>query len=390
MKPVIRVSSVDQLLRCHASRPLSANIADKSGKDANDGSYVHWQTGHELITSHGAVAGSDFRKPDFPEQYVFPIRDSWIIDACVRNGIYSVPDNWSIIVEDEVEWEYPNFILRGHVDFIGLCPEAQSAAVKDWKAGAVYQDPAECNYQIMAYGVLVWRSWQTIDWMSLSLFQPRAFIGDEIERDSIEYIVGREAFEQAEAFLVDRIDDALENWTNLSTGPKQCRWCPAFFGCPGIKAERKRMELQITENDLKDAADRCSNSDLAELLHGVKIFQPRIDDITGEVKDRIRSGETLIADGKVFALQTKPWGHKVVDKAVFVDLLRGAVGQDKIDKVATISMGDAQKLIADEYGIPKASKVEGKDNAASWIQGYSEDNLEPQTREFITFQDVEE
>jgi len=388
MKPVIRVSSIDKLLRCHGSIPLTANKQSKSGKEANDGNWFHWQTGATLIESYGATAGSDFREPTFPKDYEPPIKDSWVIDSCVNNGIYSMPKTWSMIVEDEFEIEYPNFILRGHIDLVGICPDIHAAVVKDWKTGSVLTDPAECNYQIMGYGILVWRTWPSINWMKLGIFQPRAYIGEETDRDSEEYIVGQDQFKEAEAFLVAQIDNALANYLELSTGEKQCRWCEAFFNCPAIKKEAERMELLLSENDLLRASKDCSNDDLAALLHSVKLFKPRFDDITNEVKERIDAGEKLVADGQQYSVQKKAHGYKVVDERVFLDSIRGIVGQEAMDSELKIPMGTAQRLIASTQKIQKCSKVEGKVTAETMIHDVNEGNLKREYRKFIITTDV--
>jgi len=391
MKPIIRVSSIDKLLRCHSSRPLTQNIVSVSGKIGNDGSYGHWQTGDILIKQHGAHAGSDFRKPDFPEGYEFPVKDSWIIDACIRNALSFVPEGWCMIVEDELAWEYPNFILVGHTDLIALCPDIRSCGVKDWKLGMVYQDPAEYNFQALGYTILSGKAWPTLDWWKMSLYQPRAFIGEDMERDSESMIVGRKEFDIAEKYLVHKIDQAIEQWYILNTGPKQCRWCEAWLRCPGIREEMKRMEMLITENDIKNAASEISNDNLGVLLHGAKILDPVIDDVTDEAKLRLSQGQAIEADGKRFVYEKKRWGSSVVDMPLFVDSIENLVEGDAeaMREISKITVSDARRAVAKVQKVPQKSTVDGKASAKSMIEDANEGNLVPDYREFITVEDIE-
>lgn len=390
MKPVIRVSSIDQLLRCPASKPLSEHIPSVSGREANDGTYIHYQIGDILVKQHGATKGSDYKKPKMPKGYEFNVKDAWIIDACVRNALEFVPSDWSIIVEEELAWEYDNFILVGHADLIGLSPDVTSASVKDWKTGSIFVDNADINYQILGYSVLTWRSWETIDWMRFGLFQPRAFMGDDGERDSEDLIVGRKEFEQAEQFLVSKIDEALEQSYIVNTGPKQCRWCPAVLRCPAIREEINRMQMQITQNDIAKASEDVSNHDLAELLHGAKVLSPIIDKVTDEAKRRLKDGEELIADGKQFKYQRVPYGKKVVDMPTFVRNVESVVGSEKLMDSVKIGMDDTRKLIAKVKDVPQKSKKEDKECAQKIIEKLNGDNLVQNHRELINTVDVEE
>ncbi len=249
-KPVVRCSGLDQLLSCPGSATLIRELGCKRGDDTDswEGSYCHYEAAMRLVGNYGAIPPErGLERPNIPADYQPAPHALRVVDYYVRSVLDSSGGNWAMEVEGELLAEFPAYWLSGHVDFLAINSDATELFFADLKTGIIPVDAAEQNEQILGYSTLLKLAWPSLKKITGRVVQPR--LSELTGPRETEVILEGDQLEGIAAFLDGRINQALLNPMELSTGSHQCRWCSASLRCPAISAEIKYWQKVLANPD---------------------------------------------------------------------------------------------------------------------------------------------
>ena len=292
MKPTLRCSEADRVLRCNGSLRLTRLVdARESGPEAVMGQGVHFLAHDKMRRELGAVGNIGERPADMKAA----LNSAWIADFYVRQIKETVPADWSIEMEADLDHEFEQFILTGHPDDIAMNLEATEAMIFDLKAGYLNVDVAEINSQLLCYLCLILKAYPTLKKATLFLIQPRVDEDEGFERVSSVVV---DDIPQAVRYLEAQINAAIANDMELNTGPKQCLYCPAKLQCKAVIELRAAMKTTLTKEDLERVKREPQDSVLADWYLDGKVLSGAIDDATKLAKERIKAtGSIESSDG---------------------------------------------------------------------------------------------
>ena len=384
-KPVIRCSSLDQLLSCPGSRLLNAKLGDIDTDDRAswEGQWCHYQAARRFIEKHGAMPPNDPRfspdgtvidiglpAPRIPKDYHPGNFAEWIVDYYHRAVMEETPGDWAMEVECEMLYEFPNFWLSGHCDENAVAPDMSALNFDDLKSGNNLVDAAECNWQVIGYAGLFKTAYPKLRRIRGRIVQPRA-TEPEAKRITAVIIDERGTWNDAgecvseatiETFLpllVARIDEAIRNPMVLDTGIKQCRWCVAgdCLACPALEALKKEMKLELTQAALDAATANPDPDKLARWGVAKKILEPKLKKAWELLKAHAeKNGEFTSADGVKVALKDWKGERSFTDKGETWEALVNDLAPERALSCMDISVPAVEKAYAAELSLPLESK----------------------------------
>ncbi len=383
-KPVVRCSSLDQLISCPASRTLAAmlGVQEQDDRASWEGQWCHHQGALRFIKGGAMAPEGGLIGPKIPVDYKPESFAEWIVDYYHQGVMEETPSDWAMEVEGELLWEFPTFWLSGHCDVYAIAPDASALNFDDLKSGNIVVDAASLNWQVLGYAGLFKLIFDALKRIRGRIIQPRVKEGEEGKRVSSVIIDERGIYnDEGEcvaagvninnfvALLVLKIEEALDRPMKLKTGLKQCRWCPADLQCPCLIAERNLMEMELTKEALELIELEPNDETLARWALARRMLGNKMDKAWDLFKERLAQGEGRFEskDGIVFLL--KDWqgkrelsaeGKKAVWESVCADL-----DEARAFNVMSISIGDLERAYAQQLDIPISSKK--KDSGESQV-----------------------
>lgn len=353
MKPTWRCSSLDRNLACHGAQTLEDRIAPRQGDDGLEGTALHWLAHSRMQLELGAV-GELGPTPEIPKSVGF---SAWIAGYYFDFVSQTVPRDWSLEVEAALAYEFPRFILSGHIDSLGMNADATEAIFFDLKTGYDPVDPAEENWQCLGYGVLLLQAYPTLRKITAYIVQPRNDEDEGYQRISPPMVLEGERLQAAAAHLESEINAALDDWRTLDDGTRQCKWCRCALQCPATINRRETMKHTLTDAELERIKQVPDDATLAAWVISGRILNRPLEDATEMAKERIAANGSLSDGMTTITAKTGPGAYKYPDPVAFFGALRRRLPEDsQLAKAVKFSMTAARDTIAEVTGLPKTSK----------------------------------
>jgi len=347
----IRASSLDRILECSGSMTLCAVVDDRQGDEGLEGTALH-QLAHARMVSELGASGD----PGAPVECKSVNFSQWISNYYFRTVATEVPPDWSLEVEVPLAYEWPRFILSGHIDALALSPDCTEAIIFDLKTGYIAVDVADQNWQILAYIALLQRAYPGIRKVTAFIVQPRA------DEDMGEERVSSVTIEDVNvtAGLEAKINHALDNPMELNTGIKCCRWCEAASQCPAAIKLRDLMKHTLTKDELARIGREPNDAVLADWVIAGRVLTQPLLDAAKLAKERIETVEHLrSSDGHHITVKVENGAFTVENKEAFLSQFRTVLPTDEsLAKCWKPSMSEIKAEIAEKMNIKKTSKVD--------------------------------
>jgi hypothetical protein len=364
--PTIRCSELDRVLACPGSMTLNAIVKHRQGDEGTEGTALHWLSHSRMVSELGA-AGNPGATPEMPKSLPFSV---WISDfyfAYVRDTLESCPD-WSLEVECALAFEWPGFTLSGHIDAVAINPDATEAIGFDLKTGYDPVDIAEQNEQVLGYAVLLLRAYPTLRSITFHIIQPRNDEDEGFQRVSSVTLDG-DTLQAAPDSLAARINHAIFNSMEVSTGLKCCKWCSAAPQCPAQILLREHMKATLTPQLLETIKATPDDAALGDWVISGRVINRAMEDAETLLEERIAAkGSVIAGDGTQITIKEQAGSYSFPDPGAFYRATRAVITDD--DKYAATVKPSVTKLkdaIAEARGIPKTSKK--GESAASVFDG---------------------
>lgn len=358
MLPSSRASSIPRELACPGSPAVLARVGVRKGDDGDVGTYLHTLVAQRMVDEMWAVPpDGGVPVPELSSTFIPPKHDLWIVDWCLRFAHETIPDNYSLMVEVEMEHEFDRWKLTGHADWLAINGEITELIGADWKTVYVGVPPAELNDQILSYIVLAKLTWPSLRKVTFYIVQPRI---SEEDGDGESQRVSRVTMEGDEldacvASLDARKCAALDDWRRLSSGP-QCKWCVGLK-CPNLQKELSNMETQLTDELLASLKAEPDDQKIAELFLSARTLRKPLEDFDDIVNERLTRGALNCPDGRRITAKVQNAGIKVLDPVAFYMQLKEVVPDDeKRAQCVNFVMGRTIDVIAELTGAPKGGK----------------------------------
>jgi len=374
-KPVVRCSSLDQLISCPASRTLNAKLGEVEVDDSAswEGQWCHYQAAMRFVQKHGAMPPEGgLPAPRIPKDFKPDSFAEWIVDYYHRAVMEETPGDWAMEVEAELLYEFPNFWLSGHCDVSAVAPDVSALNFDDLKSGSNVVDAAECNWQVLGYAALFKMAYTPLRRIRGRIVQPRvregegqrisAVIIDErgIWNDVGE-LISAATIETFVALLVGSVDAALKDSMTLDTGIKQCRWCLAgeLLQCPALNEEKETMKMTLTQAALDAVKAQPDAATLVKWGVAKKLLEPKLKKAWELLKEHAeKSGEFTTEDGvkvllkdwngaREFTAEGKPKAWEEIAESLPEDLAYACMD---------LSPAAIEKAFAKSLGLPVESK----------------------------------
>jgi hypothetical protein len=388
-KPIIRCSSLDQLISCPASRTIAAKLGELLDIDDSaswEGQWCHFRSATRFVEKHGAMPPEGgLPPPRIPKDYKPDSFAEWIVDYYHRAVMEETPGDWAMEVEAEMMYEFERFWLSGHVDVNAVAPDTSALQFDDLKSGSNIVDPAECNWQVLGYAGLFKRAYaEKLRRIRGRIVQPRVREG-EGKRVSSVIIDDRGIWNDEGELVADatidsflpllerRINEALANPMMLNSGVKQCRWCPAgeTLQCPCLEAERDAMKMELTKEALDAISANTNPETLVRWALSKKLLGPKLDKAWELLKAHLEKsgGELTIEGAKAFLRDWK--GQRFLSeegKEKVWEALASEVDPKLAYGCMDLSIPALEKAYAKHLDLPIESKAKDKDSGEKQVQ----------------------
>jgi hypothetical protein len=359
MKPVIRCSSLGQLLSCPGSRTLRDIVNSREGDESHEGQYRHWETAWRIVNELGAEQpDGGLKLPRVPAGYKAPKASSWLTGFFFNHAKHAYPDDWALTVELPMAYQFDRFILSGHQDVNGVNADASDCRGSDWKCVYKPVPLAQENDQVLGYICLNACAYPDLSHQSFDIVQPRISEEDTgIPRISTVEL-DRNMIQKCLASLNDRVNAALDKPYELETGMRQCSWCDAMLQCPAIRQEIENMKMTLTPEMLAKVKAEADDATLGDIVISSKIIARPIEDATDLLKARIASkGEVVAGNGTRITAKTTKGAYKCLDPVSFYKTVHELISdKDKIALALSYPGGRIKDAIAEDRGIPATGK----------------------------------
>ena len=358
MSVLIRSSSMDRALSCPASIGLELLVDPRDGDEGHEGTWVHHQIADRLIRLHGAIPPDGGLPPaNVPATYKPNPFTGWLVDWAVRHVLETIPADWSIMVEVEMEHAYGRWTNRGHADIVAFSPNGRQAKGIDWKTGRDPVDPADENEQVLSYETLIKHEWPSVEEVEFQICQPLVSEDDGFQRVSASVLAGVK-LENAAPSLDARMGVSLDNPRQLNSGRKQCNWCPVARQCPAVIAERELMKMTLTDEHLAAIKRQPDDTTLADWLVAGKIIDRPLNDAKEYAKERIKAmGAIVASDGTQVTQKVQKGAYEVTDPKGLWTTLHELLPEDKLAMAADWSMTRIKDGIAEHMSVPKTGSA---------------------------------
>ena len=356
MKPVLRASEMAQSILCNGSIRLREMVRRRPRDDGFEGSMMHWLVAARLIEEFGATpppGGLD--APSVPVGYTVPPREMWVPNWLYRNVTEDYGPDWTCEVEAPLAYEFDRFILSGHIDVHGLSPDGLLIKGKDYKTGRIPVDMAECNWQVLAYLVLLRRAYPQAQAAEFEILQPRLSEEGGYKRITRVRVEG-ERWDNAVRSLEEYVNDALDNPNELTAGPDQCAWCVGLV-CPKLQELLMELRMTLTPENMARIRRELDDQALADIVLAAKILDRHIEEAKDLAKERIGQAKSITAStGTVITAHTSNGGYKVKDPVAVMEELRKLVPDSILAKSLNYPVNRLKDAIAEGMNIPLGGK----------------------------------
>ncbi len=343
------------MLSCPGSLTLSDLVDPRDGDEGHEGTMLHWMIADRAIRELGAFPPEGgLPPPDVPKGYKLPSFSLWIVDWAIRHIRETIPADWSLMVEVEMEHEFGRWINRGHADIVAISPDATRSIGIDWKTGRDPVDPADNNEQTGSYTCLKKLTWPTLIEATFQIAQPRVSEEDGYQRVSTMVVTDLDALV---ASMDARVGVALDRPMCLKTG-KQCGYCIGC-SCPAIQAEQTFMEITMTPEMLAKIKRTPDDATLADFVIIGRRLEKPLKDATEMLHERLDAAPMIVAgSGATITRKLIKGDYTVPDPLKFMQAVRVILPADaSIAKVMTPSMTRIKDEIAATMNIPKTGKA---------------------------------
>lgn len=379
-KPVIRCSSLNQLISCPASRTVTEKLGDVEEDDRAswEGQWCHYMAARRFIDKNGAMPPEGgLPLPDIPKDWK-PVDSfaEWIVDYYHRAVMEDTPGDWAMEVEAEMLYEFTEFWLSGHVDINAVAPDASAVQFDDLKSGMNVVDAADCNWQVLGYAALFKRAYGVaLKRIRGRIIQPRVKEGDDAKRVSSVFIDERGTWNDAgelvsEAtindvvpFIERKINEALANAMELNTGLKQCRWCPASRpgGCPAYEQEIEIMKMTLTKEALAAITANPDITVIARWAIAKKLLDGKLKkaaELLKELLEKRTDPTPLEVDGVKLSLADWRGAREIPDteKAKVWEQVVNDLDEPRAYAALELSIPELERQYAAQFGLKLESK----------------------------------
>lgn len=399
MSPILRCSELDRVLACPGSLTLNAIVAHRQGDEGGEGTALH-HIAHARMVSELGASGNPGTTHEMPASLSFSI---WIADYYFSFVQETAPADWSLEVECALAFKFDSpirivtdaksgehsgaygFTLSGHIDAVAISPDASEAIGFDLKTGYDPVDVAEMNEQVLGYCVLLLRAYPDLLKITFHIIQPRNDEDEGFQRVSSVVIEG-DILARISAGLEARINDALANGMEVSTGLRACKWCSAAIVCPAQIQLREQMKATLTPELLETLKATPDDSVLGDWVISGRVINRALEDAETLLKERINANGHLIAgDGTQVTIKKQGGSYTFPNSGAFYAATRRLLPDDDA-YAATVkpSVVKTKEAIAKARGIPKTSS-KGM-SAASVFEQELKPLCEQGTKEILVFQ----
>ncbi len=316
-KPKIRCSELGPLLLCNGRLTLTRLVnARESGPEAIMGTGLHWLAHNRIKTELGAVGEIGPR----PTEMKAALHSEWIAGFYFRHVQETVPSDWSLECEADLDHEFDQFILTGHPDDIAMNADATEAIGFDLKAGYIAVDVAELSEQVLGYACLLYFAYPTLKKITYYIVQPRC--DEDMGEQRISTVVIDDV-PQAVAFLESEINKAIANQLELNTGEKQCRYCSAALQCPAMIKLRDHMKHTLTKKEIARVTREPNDQLVADWYVDAKTLTNPVAEAIDLAKERIKqNGSIQSSDGRSFGIKIEGGSFDYPDMPAFFEAFK--------------------------------------------------------------------
>lgn len=321
----------------------------------------HWLAHDRLKHELGAVGEIGPRPPNMKAA----LNSAWIADFYFRHVQETVPVEWSLEMEADLNHEFDQFILTGHPDDIAMNADATEAMGFDLKAGYIAVDVAEMNVQVLCYACLIWMAYPSIKKITYYIVQPRASEDDGDQRISSVVI---DNVPQAVRYLESEINKAIANDMELNDSPSACRYCPAKLQCFNLIQKRQDMKYKMTKEEVARVSREPNDALIADWYRDGKILSGAIDDATVLAKERIKATGSIEGnDGTRLGIKIEGGAYDYPDMPAFYEAFKLVLPEESsISKCWKPSKAKIIDEIAEVRGLKKTSKKEEVTATSIW------------------------
>lgn len=362
LRPSIRASELDRILRCPGSLTLCRIIIPIVREDGLEGAYLHWKIARRAIDELGAIPPEGgLPPPDVPADFKLSPFSEWIVDWALRLIKERIPADWSLMVEAAFFTAFDRWDNTGHADIVAISPDGTEAIALDWKTGRDPIEPAETNEQFADYILHIKAAWPTVTKATFIGAQPR-ISEDEEDEDGPERItevtLDGNDLERLASVMDGRVGVALDNPMLLDDGHHQCRWCSAALQCKAMREKRDSMKTTMTEEELAAVKAAPDDATLADWVVASKMLAQPIKDARELAKKRItEAGYITATDGTVVTQDTSRGSYKILRPVELWNTIAGMLSEEGRALCAKWSMTALKKRIALEMNIPQTGKA---------------------------------
>lgn len=354
MIPEIRSSSSDRAFNCHGSITVTALVDERDGDEGFEGVALHHRIAERAISELGAIAPEGgLLAPDVPQGYCLPPSSLWIVDWAIRHIRETIPADWSLMVEVEMEYSHGRWKQKGHADLLAISPDGTRCKGKDYKTGRKPVDPADNNWQVASYLSLAKLTWPSLISGEFEICQPRVCEEDGYQR--ISYVEVPDLAALCEVMNAEACK-ALDNPMRLKTGP----WCQYCIGpsCPALQAEQQFMEITMTPEMLAKIKRTPDDAQLADFVIVGRRLEKPLKDATEMLHERLDKNPAIVSGSGQTITRKIQRGSYTVDQPV--EFFRAAremlVTDERMSKVYEPSMTRLVDEVASLMDIPKQGK----------------------------------
>ena len=344
---------MDRVLECNGSITLVPRVKRRQGNEGHEGSMIHWMIADRIIREMGGIApDGGLKPPDVPDGYKLPRMSEWMVDWAIRHVRETIPDDWSLMVEVPIAYEFDRFILSAHEDLLAISPDGRLSKGIDWKTGRDPVDPADSNEQVATYLTLQKRAWDSLEAAEFQIAQPR--VDEEMGFERIS-TVSVNNLDVIVAGMERRVNAAIDNALEINSGRKQCAWCPVGIQCPALREELKAMKLKLTPESISLVKQVPDDALLGDWVITMRKLKRPTDDAEELLHERITAaGEVVAGNGTRITRKIQRGSYTIEDPVRFMEAVRVLLpSDDSIARSFTPSMTRIKDEIADAQKVPK-------------------------------------
>ncbi len=375
LNPAFRCSELDRVLTCNGSIKLAKMVNPREGDEGFEGEALHFTSARRMVIELGATPPEGTGLGTYRDHWPKRLFNEWISEYYFRHVRDNTPADWSLEVEAPLAYEFPLtrpvhwidphtdeerlsslFTLSGHPDAIAISPCGTKAIGWDLKTGYDPVEPAEQNWQMLGYIVLLKRAYPGLKEITFYVVQPR---NDEDEGfEKVSHVSLKDGLDSIVEGLRARLEAALHNTDEINDGRIQCKWCPVAPQCPAVIAARDSMKMKLTPEALAKIHKDPDPKVLADWVIVGKTLERPIEDTRDLAAKAILKGGSIVAsDGTVISQKTQKGSYKITNPLGLWNTVAGLLPEARRAVAARWSMSTLKDQIAAEQNCPKTGQA---------------------------------